>query len=434
MEHKKSRTTEPLDRSWAPTPISARRKQAREPTPDLEDAPDSREWWSQLGSRMRAEAVAVAAAARNNARMRHTDKRDHALTSGGAGYSSDTLQTAPKAPRSTPVAVTNEIRCVSTAVPEDALRVSPQRTPTREKYRTAHCQQRRPLNTNRTRDNRDLPPPPLPPGWRMLLLVTVVLIVPQPPALWPPHAPGPWELKWPISGQNRTAHSSSPTQLAAPPPREPSRQPFGYVLHALTTHPHTVYPLASTPGHQRSTTCGNQSHPPQHHHTLVGLSAQISGQSPWHPQPDPSAHRLHGNDPPHTPPPPRVKIGRPKPTTQERPRSQNLLHTTIMHTNSALHLQLCTTRPTVDAYTTRSSLKLHALHPAPDRSHRRLPDQDHKLTHHHRVTDQSHPPPYWHLHLEPTMLLGMEMPWLEPCSRGRRIHSTSKPRLTRSEA
>ena len=72
-------------------------------------------------------------------------------------------------------------------------------------------------------------PSPLPPGWRMLLLVTVVLIVPQLPdqTLWPPHAPGPWKLKWPTSVQKRIAHSSSPTQLAAPPPREQSRQPFG---------------------------------------------------------------------------------------------------------------------------------------------------------------------------------------------------------------
>ena len=278
------------------------------------------------------------------------------------------------------------------------------------------------------------PPPPLsPPAGKCSSWSLSFLSCPNRQRFGRPTLPAHGSSSGPLADKTEQRTAAAP-HIAAPPPREPSRQPFGYVLHALTTHLHTVCPLASTPEHQRNTTCGNQPHPPQHHHTLVGLSAQISGQSPWHPQPDSSAHRLHGNDPPHTPPPPRVKIGRPKPTTQERPRSQNLLHTTIMHTNSALHLQLCTTRPTVDAYTTRSSLKLHALHPAPDRSHRRLPDQDHKLTHHHRVTDQSHTPPCWHLHLEPTMLLGMEMPWLEPCSRGRRIHSTSKSRLTRSEA
>ena len=149
-------------------------------------------------------------------------------------------------------------------------------------------------------------PSPLPPGWRMLLLATVVLVVPQPPdqTLWPPHAPGPWELKWPISGQHSIAHSSSPTQLAAPPPRELSPQPFGYVPHALTTHLHTGCPLGPTPEHQRNTTRGNQSHSPQCHHTLVGLSAQISGQRALHTRPGASAHHLHGNDPPTPPLPP----------------------------------------------------------------------------------------------------------------------------------
>jgi hypothetical protein len=159
MEPKESHTTEPLDRSWGPAPISARRKQAREPTPDLEDAPDLREWWNQLGCQMKAEADA----ARNNARTCHTDKRDSPLISGGAGYNSDTLQTAPKAPRSTPVADMNKRRCVSTAVPENALRVSPQRTPTREKYRTAHCQQRISLMKHRPSTGRPRPPP-LPPS------------------------------------------------------------------------------------------------------------------------------------------------------------------------------------------------------------------------------------------------------------------------------
>ena len=130
MEPKESRTTEPLDRSWGSAPISARRKKAREPTPDLEDAPDLREWWNQLGRQMKAEADT----ARNNALKCHTDKRDSALISVGAGYHSDsTMQTATKAPSLKSEANTNKLRCVSKAMPDNALRVSPQRTPTREK-------------------------------------------------------------------------------------------------------------------------------------------------------------------------------------------------------------------------------------------------------------------------------------------------------------
>ena len=157
----------------------------------------------------------------------------------------------------------NKHRCVSTAVPDNALRVSPQRTPTREKNRPAHCQQRTALVETPTEHKTTETVPSLPLG-RILLLATLALIVRQPPdqTLWPPHASGPWKLKWPNSGQIRTAHCSNPTQLATPPPREPRPQPFSHVPRALATHPHTGCPLAPTPEHHMNTTRGTARTPP----------------------------------------------------------------------------------------------------------------------------------------------------------------------------
>ena len=90
--------------------------------------------------------------------------------------SDSTLQTATKAPRLKSEANMNKHRCVSTAVPDNALRVSPQRTPTRENNRPAHCQQRTALVETPT-DHKITETVPSLPLWGMLLLVTLVLIV-----------------------------------------------------------------------------------------------------------------------------------------------------------------------------------------------------------------------------------------------------------------
>jgi hypothetical protein len=98
--------------------------------------------------------------------------------------------------QSTPLQVRSEYEQTQmriTAVPDNALRVSPQRTPTREKNRPAHCQQRTALVETPT-EHKTTEAVPSPPLGRIILLATLALIVRQPPdqTLWPPHASGPY--------------------------------------------------------------------------------------------------------------------------------------------------------------------------------------------------------------------------------------------------
>ena len=160
MEPDKNRTAKPLARPWGYASISAEKRQAREPTPDLDDERSTSTWWNQYDP----QTNTVPDSARDNTQTYRPQKGDPALISGGAGYSSDsTLQTATKAPRLKSEANMNKHRCVSTAVPDNALRVSPQRTSTRGKNRPAHCQQCTALVDTPTEHKTTKTVPSLPP-------------------------------------------------------------------------------------------------------------------------------------------------------------------------------------------------------------------------------------------------------------------------------
>ena len=116
---------------YFPKITNSAKKQARDSTPALDDEryawcpydPDP-QWDSKPDSDPRA-----------NIRTHQTDKMDSALITDQRTIRP--TQNAAGAPRSKTEADTNLLRGVSTAEPEDALRVRPQRTPNRQKLRPA---------------------------------------------------------------------------------------------------------------------------------------------------------------------------------------------------------------------------------------------------------------------------------------------------------
>ena len=130
----------PPARSWGSAPTSAGKRQAREPTPDLEDAPNIEHWWNQLGP----QTNTVPDTARNNAQTYHIDKRDSALIRTWADQNTSRPPPNPiGATRPKAEADTNTTRGVPKAEPEDALRVRPQRTPIRQKIKPAIANKQR---------------------------------------------------------------------------------------------------------------------------------------------------------------------------------------------------------------------------------------------------------------------------------------------------
>jgi hypothetical protein len=136
----------------SPSPQSAQRRAARCGTPDMDSDEGA---WISHGPDPQGN-VGPSMPHRSPITYRPC-KGDCPLIRVWAGTSSSsTLQTAAEALCHKSEANMNKHRCVSTAVPDDALRVSPQRTPTREKNRPAHCQQRTapPLQDLSRRDHR----------------------------------------------------------------------------------------------------------------------------------------------------------------------------------------------------------------------------------------------------------------------------------------
>ena len=158
-----------LARPWGSASISAEKRQARESTPDADDERSTCTWWNQRDHQTNTAPDST----RNTVQTYHSNKMDSPLIRTWADQSTSRPPHNPVgAPRHTAEADTNITRSVPTAEQEDVLRVRPQRTPIRQKLRSAHCQQTahctsparsttpRPQHPTRRRPSPTCPPRP----------------------------------------------------------------------------------------------------------------------------------------------------------------------------------------------------------------------------------------------------------------------------------
>ena len=140
MELDETRTAKPLARPWgSASTSSAERRQAREPTPDADDERYACSW-NHHGPDPQKNTVPDNP--RTNAQTYHSHKMDSPLMRSWADQStSRPPHNSAGAPCPNAEAETNITRSVSTFEPEGALRVPPQRTLIRQKFRPAQCQQ-----------------------------------------------------------------------------------------------------------------------------------------------------------------------------------------------------------------------------------------------------------------------------------------------------